>query len=51
MQNQDDNFWGDPIHSYSRAEAIADGMLMDLSRATTEGDCSVSRPDSKSRLP
>lgn len=25
--------WGDPIHSYSRAEAIADGTLCDASHA------------------
>ena len=25
-----DDFWGEPIHSYSRAEAIADGVLVDM---------------------
>jgi hypothetical protein len=33
MQNQDDNFWGEPIFSYSRAQAIADGVLVDLTDA------------------
>jgi hypothetical protein len=34
MPDQDDNFWGEPIHSYSRAQAIADGLLVDLTTAT-----------------
>jgi hypothetical protein len=28
---QEDDFWGPVIHSYSRAQAIADGFLVDLS--------------------
>ncbi len=34
MPNQADNLWGDPIFSYSRAQAIADGVLIDLTTAT-----------------
>ena len=34
MENQPDNFWGEPIFSYSRAQAIADGVLVDLTSAT-----------------
>jgi hypothetical protein len=30
MQNQPDNFWGEPIFRYTRAQAIADGVLVDL---------------------
>jgi len=36
MQNHDDNFWGEPIFSYSRAQAIADGVLVDLTNATDD---------------
>jgi hypothetical protein len=31
-----DDFWGEPIHSYSRAQAIADGVLIDLTSATDD---------------
>jgi hypothetical protein len=34
MANQDDNFWGEPIFAYTRAQAIADGVLVDLTTAT-----------------
>src|SRR5260370_20973357 len=34
MENQPENFWGEPIFSYSRAQAIADGVLVDLTSAT-----------------
>jgi hypothetical protein len=34
MQNQPDNLWGDSIFSYTRAQAIADGVLVDLTTAT-----------------
>jgi len=30
MENQHDNFWGEPIYSYTRAQAIADGVLVNL---------------------
>jgi len=30
MQNQDGDFWGEPIFSFSRAQAIADGVLVDV---------------------
>jgi hypothetical protein len=36
MQNRDDDFWGEPIFSYSRAQAIADGVLVDLTNATDD---------------
>jgi hypothetical protein len=36
MENQPDNFWDEPIFSYSRAQAIADGVLMDLTSATDD---------------
>jgi hypothetical protein len=36
MPDQSDNPWGEPISSYSRAQAIADGVLVDLSSATDE---------------
>jgi hypothetical protein len=36
MQNQPDNFWGNPIFSYTRAQAIADGVLVDLTAATDD---------------
>jgi len=36
MQNRPANFWGDPIFSYTRAQAIADGVLVDLTSATDD---------------
>ena len=36
MQNQPDNLWGDPIFSYTRAQAIADGVLVDLTTAADD---------------
>jgi hypothetical protein len=36
MQNQPDNPWGEPIFSYTRAQAIADGVLVDLTSATDD---------------
>ncbi|HQL80535.1 MAG TPA: hypothetical protein PLU91_20225 [Verrucomicrobiota bacterium] len=36
MPNQADNLWGDLIFSYSRAQAIADGVLIDLTTATDD---------------
>jgi|ERR1700722_5789895 len=36
MLNQPDNLWGKPIFSYTRAQAIADGVLVDLTTATDD---------------
>jgi hypothetical protein len=36
MLNRPDNPWGEPIHSYTRAQAIADGVLVDLTTATDD---------------
>src|SRR6266404_3337018 len=36
MENQPDNLWGEPITSYTRAQAIADGVLVDLTSATDD---------------
>ena len=36
MQNRDDNFWGEPIRACTRAQAIADGVLVDLTTATDD---------------
>jgi hypothetical protein len=36
MVNEPDNPWGEPIFGYSRAQAIADGVLVDLTSATDE---------------
>jgi len=36
MPNQPDNLWGDLIFSYTRAQAIADGVLVDLTTATDD---------------
>jgi len=36
MPNQPDNLWGDPIFSYTRAQAIGDGVLIDLTTATDD---------------
>ena len=36
MPNRPDDFWGEPVYGYSRAQAIADGLLVDLTTATDE---------------
>jgi hypothetical protein len=36
MRSQDDNFWGQPIYSYTRAQAITDGVLVDLTSVTDD---------------
>jgi hypothetical protein len=38
MRNRNDHsdFWGEPIHIYTRAQAIADGVLVDLTTATDD---------------
>ena len=35
-RHDNSNFWGEPIHVYSRAQAIADGILVDLTTATDD---------------
>src|SRR5438477_5396663 len=32
------DFWGEPIHAYTRAQAIADGVMVDLTSATDDRD-------------
>ena len=34
--NDSPEFWGEPIHSYTRAQALADGILVDLTTATDD---------------
>ena len=34
---QDDDFWGEPIHVYTRQQAIEDGVLVDLMQPETVG--------------
>jgi hypothetical protein len=36
MLNQPDSPWGEPIFRYTRAQAIADGVLVDLTTATDD---------------
>jgi hypothetical protein len=36
MPHSDDNFWGKEIFRYSRAQAISDGVLIDLTTATDD---------------
>ena len=38
MRNRNDHsdLWGKPIHVYTRAQAIADGVLVDLTMATDD---------------
>jgi hypothetical protein len=38
MESRHDNsdLWGEPIHAYTRAQAIADGILVDLTTATDD---------------
>ena len=37
MQNENSSdFWGEPIHVYTGAQAIADGVLVDLTTATDD---------------
>ncbi len=34
MEPHDDNLWGEPIFRYTRAQALTDGILVDLTTAT-----------------
>jgi len=36
MPDQNNDFWGEPIHAYTRAQAISDGVLVDLTSATDD---------------
>lgn len=36
MNDEHDNFWGEPISVYTRAQAIADGVLVDVSDTARE---------------
>jgi hypothetical protein len=36
VENKESDFWGEPIFSYSRAQAISDGVLVDLTDANDE---------------
>lgn len=36
MPSRPDDFWGKPIFRYTRAQAIADGVLVDLTSATDD---------------
>ena len=36
METQPDNLWGERIFSYTRAQAIADGVLVDLTTAAED---------------
>src|ERR1035441_10234474 len=36
MKTQPDNPWGEPISRYTRTQAIADGLLVDLTTATDD---------------
>lgn len=35
------DFWGEPIHVYTRAEALADGLLVDVTETAKEAGFSV----------
>jgi hypothetical protein len=36
MSEPNDDFWGKPIYAYTRAQAIEDGVLVDLTTATDD---------------
>ena len=36
-----DPFWGEPIHTYTRTEALADGVLFDVSETASEAGFKV----------
>lgn len=36
MSNKAEEFWGEPFFSYTRAQAIADGVLVNLTNATDD---------------
>ncbi len=36
MPNSNEGFWGEEIFRYTRAQAIADGVLVDLTKATDD---------------
>lgn len=36
MPDENENFWGEPVFRYTRAQAITDGVLLDLTTATDD---------------
>lgn len=41
MTDDPRDFWGEPIHTYTRAEALADGVLVDLTEVAREAGFAV----------
>jgi hypothetical protein len=44
MPERNDDFWGEPIFKYCRAQAIADGLLVDLTTATNDNGAEKAHP-------
>ena len=41
MTDDPRDFWGEPIHTYTRAEALADGVLVDVTETAREAGFAV----------
>jgi hypothetical protein len=41
MTDDSRDFWGEPIHTYTRAEALADGVLVDVTETAREAGFAV----------
>lgn len=41
MTDNPRDFWGEPIHTYSRTEALADGVLVDVTETAREAGFAV----------
>lgn len=41
MTNAPRGFWGEPIHTYTRSEALADGVLVDVTETAREASFAV----------